>query len=218
MPAASKKLVWALLWAGYAAAGPLEFRTRELPRAALGTAYHAVVATQVDGRCPTSDVLLEIAGGSLPRGMALAGDALTGVPREFGVFQIRVRAANPCAWAVEDLTLEVTGKPILRVAPEELVVEYRDGDPLPQPRVILVSGSWADMPYAVQAANAPWLRLHAGQGVTPSAGSPYMADPVTVQVMPEGLAPGVYRTVVSFTTEWGANHPQIPVTFRVLAK
>lgn len=212
--------IWVLLalGAGQLAAAPLEFRTRELPRAVFGAAYHAILQTQVDGRCPTSDVLLEVAGGSLPRGIELAGDALTGIPKEFGVFRIRIRAANPCAAAVSDLALEVTGKPILRVTPEELVLEFREGDPLPKPEVILVSGSWADLAYAVRATNAPWLRLRANLGATPYAGSPYAADSVTVQVAPDGLAPGVYRSVMSFSTDLGANTPQIPVTLKVLPK
>src|SRR5690349_8496067 len=81
------------LWA----AAPLQFRTRELPRAVAGSSYRAAVETQVDGRCPSSDVILEIAGGNLPRGIELSGDALAGVPKEFGAFRLRVRAANGCA-------------------------------------------------------------------------------------------------------------------------
>jgi hypothetical protein len=210
---------WILLAAGAAQlAAPLQFRTRELPRSVFGAAYHAIIETQVDGRCPTSDVALELAGGSLPRGIELTGDALTGIPREFGVFRIQLRAATPCASTLTDLALEVTGKPILRVAPEEIVVEYREGDPLPKPQVILVSGSWDELAYAVHAANAPWLRVRAKQGATPYAGSAYAADSVAVQVMPDGLAPGVYHSVLSFSADLGANMPQVPVTFRVLAK
>src|SRR5689334_15390063 len=96
------------LWA----AAPLQFRTRELPRAVAGSPYHASVQTQVDGRCPVSDVILEVVGGNLPRGLELSGDALTGIPKEFGTFPISMRAANGCASMVENLTLEVTGKPI----------------------------------------------------------------------------------------------------------
>jgi len=216
----SSNRIWLLLALGAmpAAAAPLQFRTRELPRAVFGAAYHAILATQVDGRCPTSDVRLELAGGSLPRGIELAGDALTGIPREFGVFRIRIRAANPCAAAVGDLSLEVTGKPILRVTPEQLVVEYREGDPLPKPQVLLVSGSWAELAYTVHAASAPWLRFRASQGTTPYAGSAYAADSVAVQMMPDGLAPGVYHSVMSFSADQGANMPEIPVTFRVLPK
>ncbi len=202
------------LWA----AAPLQFRTRELPRAVIGAAYRAVVQTQVDGRCPSSDVILEVAGGSLPRGVELSGDALTGIPKEFGIFRIRVRAANGCAAVVEDLALEVTGKPILRVTPEELVFECREGDAIPKPQAVLVSGSWADLAYAVRVTSAPWLRYHANQGATPYAGSPYAADSVTVEVLPDGLAPGVYRSVMSFSVDLGANMPRIPVTFRVLPK
>ena len=209
----------ALLCAGCLAGAPLGFRTRELPRAAIGAPYYAVVATKVDGRCETSDVQMEVAGGVLPRGVMLAGDTLTGVPAEFGRFRIRVRAESPCASAIEDLILEVTGKPILRVAPEELAIEYREGDPAPLSRVVLVSATWPALPYALRAASAaPWLRLRPGEGATPPEGSPHTGDPVTVEVSPEGLAPGVYRAILSFSTAGGVNAPQIPVTFRVLAK
>src|SRR5208283_2858917 len=113
---------------------------------------------------------------------------------------------------------EVTGRPILRATPGELVFEYREGDPMPEPQMILVSGTWEDLPYVVRAANAPWLRFRANQGATPYAGSSFAADSVAVQVIPEGLAPGVYRSTISFSTELGANAPQIPVTFHVVAK
>ena len=212
------RLAAVLAFGGSLAAGPLQFRTRELPRAVIGAAYHAVVETQVDGRCPESDVVLEVAPGSLPRGVELSGNVLMGVPREFGVFRMRIRAVNGCAAAAEDLALEVTGKPILRAAPEELVFEYREGDPLPQPQSMLVSGSWPDLAYAVAIANGPWLRFHANQGATPPAGSPYSADSVFFQVQPGGLAPGVYRSVIRLSTGMGANMPEVPVTLRVLAK
>ena len=99
-------------------AAALQFRTLELPRAVFGVPYHASVETQVDGRCPIGDVVLELAGGRLPRGIGLSGDALTGIPKEFGVFRLHVRASNRCSSADEDLALEVTGKPILRASPK----------------------------------------------------------------------------------------------------
>ena len=96
-------LLAALAW--QLAAAPLQFRTHDLPRAVFGAAYHAVVATQVDGRCPTGDVVLELAGGRLPRGIELSGEALAGVPKEFGVFPIRLRAGNSCAHAASAVRL-----------------------------------------------------------------------------------------------------------------
>lgn len=202
------------LWA----AAPLQFRTRELPRAVAGSSYRATLQTQVDGRCPASDVILEVVGGNLPRGIELSGDTLTGIAKEFGTFQLRLRAANGCAQVVADLALEVTGKPILRVMPEELVFEYHEGDTNPQPQSVLVSASWHDLAYEIRVGSASWLSFHANQGVTPYAGSPYAADPVTIQALPQGLAPGTYRTVLTFSADLGANIPQVPVTFRVLPK
>jgi hypothetical protein len=94
----------------------------------------------------------------------------------------------------------------------------REGDPLPKPGVIQVSGSWPDLAYSVRATSAPWLHFRANQGATPYEGSAYAADSVTVQVMPDGLAPGIYHSVMSFSADQGANMPEIPVTFRVLPK
>src|ERR1051326_4477072 len=199
-------------------AAPLQFRTRELPRAVFGAAYRAVIATDMDGRCPSSDVVLELAGGRLPRGIDLAGDVLAGVAKEFGVFPLRLRAVNTCAAAVQELTLEVTGKPILRVLPERLTIDYREGDPLPQPQVLLVSGSWDDLVYSMEAAKAPWLRFRAQRGATPYAGSAYTGDSVNIQAVPDGLAPGTYQAVLSFSTDGGANIPEVPITFHVIAK
>jgi hypothetical protein len=200
------------------AAAPLQFRTRELPRAVFGAAYHAVVDTQVDGRCPNSDVILELAAGNLPRGIDLSGNALTGIPREFGVFRVRIRAANLCVSATQELTLEVTGKPILRVTPEQLVIEYREGDPVPAPEALLVSASWPELAYGIASTSAPWLQWRANQGVTPYQGAAYAADAVAIQVVPEGLAPGGYQAVLSFSADLAANMPQVSVTFRVLPK
>ena len=210
--------VLAVLGGALWAAAPLQFRTRELPRAVAGSVYHAVLQTQVDGRCPWSDVILEVIGGNLPRGIELSGDALIGIPKEFGAFRLRVRAVNGCASVSEDLALEVTGKPILRVMPEELVFEYREGESNPRPQSLLVSASWPDLAYEVRSGSAPWLRFRSNQGVTPYAGSPYAADSVTVEALPEGLAPGTYRTVMNFSVDLGANFPQVQVTFRVLPK
>ena len=62
------------------AGAPLSFRTRELPWAAIGTAYRTIIQTQVDGRCPLSDVTLSVVAGALPRGLKIDGDVLSGVP------------------------------------------------------------------------------------------------------------------------------------------
>ena len=115
--------------------------------------------------------------------------------RALSVTPARLRAA----------CLEVTGKPILRVVPDELVFEYRIGDP----------GTWPELPYSVSAA-ASWLHLSLSTGVTPSAGSAFSADPATVTIMPKDLAPGRYETALLFSAPGAATMPAIPVKLRVL--
>jgi len=203
-----------IVWLAFA----IQFHTHELPRAIFGAPYHARISIQTDPRCPASDVAVAIAGGQLPRGIELAGDTLQGVPQEFGLFRVRLRAASACATAVEDFTLEVTGKPILRVSPTQLSFEMHQGDPPPGPQSLIISASWADLPYSVEARGAAWLSLHPNRGATPYAGSPYSGDPLSVEVTPAELAPGTYHAALHFWTDTGSNAPDIPVTFRVLPR
>ena len=44
-------------------------------------------------------VAVAVAGGQLPRGVELSGDTLLGVPQEFGLFRVRLRASTACATA-----------------------------------------------------------------------------------------------------------------------
>jgi hypothetical protein len=197
------------------AGAPLTFRTRDLPWAAFGTEYRTTIQTQVDGRCPLSDVSLSVVEGVLPKGLAIEGGVLTGVPKEMGTFHLRIRGANVCGAVEREYLLEVTGKPILRVVPDELVFEYRIGDPAPQPQTLRVAGTWPELPYSVSAA-ASWLHLSLSTGVTPSAGSAFSADPATVTIMPKDLAPGRYETTLVFSAPGAATAPAIPVKLRIL--
>lgn len=204
------------LWATAWAAAPVQFRTTELPWAALGTDYHVAIQAQVDGRCPLSDLTLSVVDGFLPRGLSVQGDLLAGVPKEPGIFHFRVRAANGCGSAEADLQLLVTGKPILRVAPEELRFEYRSGDSAPKPQTLLVSSTWPEFAYSI-TTREPWLQVRLAEGVTPSADSAFAADAAKVQVVPKDLAPGWYETTLIVSGPQVATSPAIPVRLHVLA-
>jgi len=197
------------------AAAPLHFRTSDLPWAAVGAGYDAAIEVQTDGRCPRGDVGLAVVEGLLPRGVELAGNALTGVPRDTGTFRFRVRAVNTCGMAEQDLALVVTGRPILRVAPAELAIEYHIGGPLPPPLAILVSSTWPELPYTV-TGDAAWLHTRQSQGFTPSPGSAFAADTVSVEADPKDLAPGIYDTTLTFSAHQGATAPGIRVRLTVL--
>src|SRR5579871_4392501 len=84
------------------------FRAHELPWAALGSPYHAVIEAFVDGRCIDGGIAFSAVDGALPRGLALRGDTISGVPEEFGVFVFRLRAGNSCSSGERDFVLQVT--------------------------------------------------------------------------------------------------------------
>lgn len=209
------RLLGCALYAMVLTGAPLTFRTREIPWAAIGTEYRTTIQTQVDGRCPLSDVSLSIVEGALPRGLTIEGDVLSGIPKVMGAFHLRIRGANVCGAAEREYLLEVTGKPILRVVPDEVVFEYHSGDPAPKPQTLLIAGTWPELPYSVSAA-ASWLHVSLNTGVTPAAGSAFSGDPATVTIMPKDLAPGRYETTLVFSAPGAATMPAIPVKLRIL--
>jgi hypothetical protein len=194
----------------------VEIRTSDLPWAMVNTSYRSTIETAVDGRCPESDVAVSLNGGSLPRGIEIAAGYLAGTPKEVGRFQFSVRAANNCSSAVKDLELIVTGKPMLRVFPEEVRCEYRAGQAAPAPLTVEVSASWPDLPYAMRI-DAPWLTGKPRAGATPTAGSGLASDAVSLEIDAKNLAAGTYRAWVRFSTSMGANSPAVAVTLRVVA-
>jgi hypothetical protein len=197
----------------------VQIRTQELPWAALGGAYDAQIVTVPDGRCPLADVGVSIVSGALPRGIELWGDRLQGMPREMGSFPFTIRAANGCQTAVtKDFVLIVTGKPILRVSPEELVFEYRVGGPLPRSQAILVASSWPHLPYSVTGEGSKWLNITMSEGFTPDRDAALSSDSVWVHVSPQGLQPGIHKSSVALTAWRGANAPMVPITLKVVAE
>ena len=194
---------------------PVQIRTSDLPWAIVNTAYSSAIVTGLDGRCPNGDAALSVSDGALPRGLDITGGSLQGIPKETGTFHFSIRAANNCSSDEKALELVVTGKPILRVFPEELSCEYRAGQAAPAPLTVQVSATWPDLPYSIQAG-AGWL-VRKGGGITPVAGSGLASDAVSLEIDPRNLAPGLYRTSVRFSTWLGANSPAVSVTLRVVA-
>ena len=146
----------------------------------------------------------------------LQGDSVAGIPKQMGIFRFRLRAANNCAAAEQEYSLQVTGRPVLRVSPEELVFECRAGDPVPKPKNVLVSSTWPELPYSVIGKES-WLRVRLRAGVTPYLGSAFASDAATVEVVPEDLKPGVYEATLVFLSREGDTPPAVPVTLKVLA-
>jgi len=208
-------LLAAMAGAGLLSAAPLVFRSGELPWAAIGSDYRAPIQTLGDGRCALADVVLTVVDGVLPEGLTLQGDWVAGIPKQMGTFRFRLRAANNCVAAEQEFQLQVTGKPVLRVSPEELVFEYRAGDPAPKPRSVLVSSTWPDLPYSVIGAEK-WLHIRLRAGVTPYSGSAFASDAATVEVVPQDLKPGVYEATLVFLTRQEATPPTVPVKLKVL--
>lgn len=208
-----------LFWAAsgtLAHCAPISFGAHQLPWAAVGLDYRVTIQTRVDGRCPVSDVRLYVTAGSLPAGLELQGDWLTGVPKESGAFPFRLRGADVCAAAERDYVLIVTARPVLRLNTDEIAFEYRIGDPAPEAQSVLVAGTWPDLPYSVNAT-APWLRAQPELGATPLPDAALAADRVNVRVNTKDLAPGTYEGRLVFIARQSATVPSIPVKLRVVA-
>ena len=75
----SPLLIWiALLSKPMLAAGVIEIESVDLPRAIQGLVYSADIRTSVDGHCPSGNVGLFLAAGSLPRGLRITEAGLAG--------------------------------------------------------------------------------------------------------------------------------------------
>ncbi|MBZ5592603.1 MAG: hypothetical protein LAP39_10240 [Acidobacteriia bacterium] len=195
--------------------GQIQIFSPELPRATVGAGYYFAIETGVSGRCPSSDMRLFLIDGKLPRGIEIAGTALVGTPREIGTSRFSIRAANICSSTVKTFELVVTGKAILRVFPEQLSFEYHAGQAGPPPQVVQVSSTWPNLPYLIHMDD-DWLTQKPRAGITPGEGSGLSSDTVSVEVASKSLAPGVYRTVIRFSTWSGADSPAVAVTLNVL--
>jgi hypothetical protein len=193
--------------------GVIEIESMDLPRAIQGLVYNTTIRTTVNGQCPSGNVGLFLAGGSLPRGLRTTDDGLGGVPMEIGNFKFSIGAHNMCASTTRSFHLLVTGRPILRAVPERIQFTLSaDGQPAGQ--TVLIYSTWPGLPYTLSTPDGSWLTLRQAEGSTPEAGSSFIGDRATVTAIPLKLAPGVYhgRVIVS---AWRANPTTIEVTVNV---
>jgi Putative Ig domain len=195
----------------------LAIRTRELPWAIKGAPYQSDLITTTDGRCPTSDVRLSITAGELPKGLELYSFGIQGTPTQMGHFRFTLRAANACSTDIRMYDLLVTGKPILMAFPSRIDFQYRAGSEVSLQDVIRVEGSWPDLPYAIDMAAAPWLKVEPAAGKTPDSASALSGDRVRLRIDPAKLPLGVYRTALKFYTAGGENVPIVDVTLQISA-
>jgi hypothetical protein len=197
-------------------AASVGFRTRELPWAGVGAPYRATIETFVDGRCIDGGISFVTIGGALPTGLELRGAMISGTPEESGAFHFRLQAVNNCGMEERDFLLQVTGRPILRVAPECIDLEYAIGGTPPE-TTLLVSATWPHLLYSINQSSAPWLQFRQSSGLTPGPNTPYAGDVVTLQITPEKLDPGTYHATLSFAGPSGAAPLTVPVRLRVIA-
>jgi hypothetical protein len=194
-------------------------RTFELDWAIIEQPYRASIDTEVDGACPAQgNLTLSLVKGTLPAGLQLNDFGLTGTPAELGVFSFTIKAQTACDSASKDLTLIVTGRPILRVSQSELHFECRLDGPASDGQAVLVASTWPRLPYTVTADGDDWLRFDMANGRTPPRGSSLTGDSVIVHAEPGRLPPGVYHGTLEFSAPMSANQPTIAVTLTVKAK
>jgi hypothetical protein len=215
MDALEKQIALALLALPLFGSGPIDFQTEELPRAILGVPYDATIRTSLNGRCPSGNVALFVASGSLPRGLHTTEEGLAGVPRELGVFRFWMGARNTCASTIHVFEMLVTGRPILRTTPEKIEFTVTPDAP-PESQTVLVSSSWPGLPYRLGTAEDAWINLRQAQGATPEQGSALAGDRVTVTVVPKKLPPGIHHGTI-IVSAWRADAIPIEVTITVTA-
>jgi len=193
--------------------GVIEIESADLPRAIQGLVYNTTIRTTVNGQCPSGNVGLFLARGSLPPGLRTTDDGLGGVPVEIGNFKFSIGAHNMCASTTRSFHLLVTGRPILRAVPERIQFTL-SADSQPAGQTVLIYSTWPGLPYTLSTPDGSWLALRQAEGSTPEAGSSFIGDRATVTAIPLKLAPGVYhgRVIVS---AWRANPTTIEVTVNV---
>ncbi|MBL8177921.1 MAG: hypothetical protein JNK48_24805 [Bryobacterales bacterium] len=195
----------------------LEIATLGLPTAIVHKPYHhdPIIALG-PSRCGLNSQQFRVVLGELPPGMLLhASGYLSGTPSRTGSFQFLVRVGNDCEHATRLFELKVEGAPILVHAPDSLEFEYTINGPLPEPQTVVVSSSWPDMPYGIEAAGADWLDAQALRGRTQIPDGGHAGDPVTIRIEPGKLKPGTYRTALRVSAWQSANSPLIPVTLKI---
>jgi hypothetical protein len=173
-------------------AGVIQIESVDLPRAIQGLVYSASIHVSVNGQCPSGNVGLHLASGSLPRGLRTTDDGLGGVPTEMGDFRFLIEARNTCASTTRAFQLLVTGHPILRATPERFEFTVLP-DSVPDSQIALISSTWPGLAYTLSTPDGSWLTLRQAQGTTPEAGSAFTGDRATVTAIPRMLAPGVHR-------------------------
>ena len=193
--------------------GAVEIESVDLPPAIEGLDYSATIRTSVDGQCPSGNVGLFLAAGSLPHGLRITCDGLSGVPTEMGAFRFSIGARNSCVDTTRNLELLVTGRPILRAVPEHLEFTASPDSP-PVAQTSLISSTWPGLPYTLSTPEDSWLTLRQAQGTTPQSGASLTGDRATVAAVPLKLAPGIHHTRV-IVSAWRADPITIDVTVTV---
>lgn len=204
--------MWRLLEFALLATLPLaalEVSSDSLPWAVTGQAYSTRIALNGDIRCQP-EIGFVLAAGRLPDGVRLyPGGELRGVPLRGGVYEFTVLATSRCSRVYRTLELTVTGAALLLAEPREIALTPG------APAAILVRANWPDLPYSWRIADAPWLRVASGRGVTPGPGSALDADRLVLAADGEGLAPGRYEAVVTFQAWESVTQPRVRVILDV---
>jgi len=197
----------------------LEIATQGLPTAIVHKPYtQDPIIALGPSRCPQNNVHFSVAFGQLPPGLRLSASGhLIGTPTQTGAFQFLVRAGNDCEYATRSFDLKVEGAPIMVHHPDALEFEYTPNGPLPPAQTLIVSSSWPDTPYSIDAVGADWLIAQPLRGRTQLPDGGHSGDPVSIQIDPAKLAPGTYRASLRLSAWQAANSPVIPVTLRIHA-
>jgi hypothetical protein len=216
VPAAAGRLLGLMFCALPVIAQGLDFTPTELPWAVVDEAYKPPpLLVKGGGNCHAGEATFT-AASELPEGISITGvGQFGGVPRKTGTYNFKLRIADPCSAKVRDMTLVVTGAPILVISATSLEFHYTRNGPPPEPQAVLVRSTWPDLAYSVESHEVPWLRATAAKGRVPRIGAPVDADRVTVRVTPASLAPGSYEASLTFWAWQGANTPTIKIRLTV---
>lgn len=194
----------------------LDFTPTELPWAVVDEAYTPPpLVIKGSGSCYVGEATFT-AAGELPEGISITGvGQFTGMPRKTGTYHFKLRLADPCSAKVREMTLFVTGAPILVLSMNALEFRYARGSQPPEPQAVLVRGTWPDLAYSIDTHDAAWLRATPARGRVPRIGAALEGDRVTVRIVPGTLAPGTYEAALTFWARQSANTPAVKVRLTV---
>ena len=176
--------------------------TNTFPAGTVGITYSLRLTTVGGCGTPFNPPTITVASGSLPPGLALANNQLTGTPTEAGPYSFILKATDPCGSSTKNVSLNVAagtsgGGGSLVASPATVLFTAGLGIK-PADQQVTINGpvgvSWSAA--VSTTGNENWLRLA-------SAGSGITGESVTLRAVPGTMALGSYDGLLNISSALG---------------